>query len=518
MFGGTRIPTHTERIAQLDAKYDFLINEQGFIPYGYPFGSWGAYLVIIYLLIPHLNRPILRRMRYVVWAVNAAFSIYIITHTRGRGAVLSYAVGLGTWWSVLWATTVLIAYDGQAEFTRIERAQGTTKTLSTADEKKSGRNDTIEEDQKTLPAPPDVVWQDYPTTSFIERLDWVLDLMTNFRGVAWNWSIANTPDPPKEVQEALRHSPGGHRKKLGRTRAAFQPRSRQILLSESFRQLLVGYLCLDLIRTLMIHDPYFQGQGTQLTPSYLRQSLRESPVFMQSYRLLMALFAVYWALATIFQLAPLFFVGILGSKLIGVRGEPWMYPKEWGSYSTVLNRGLGGFWGDWWHQTFRFAFEAFPGRITEMLSIEARSVPGKTIQLLIAFSLSGSIHGFASYTSIGETRPVRGPFLFFFLQSFGIIIQLALSKVLKNAGITQRLPLVVRQMSNFTFVHVWLYYTAPLLVDDLVQGGQFLYEPVPFSLLRLLGFGNKGDSWCCWDMKLLRWHSGEHWWESGIAS
>ena len=97
--------------------------------------------------------------------------------------------------------------------------------------------------------------------------------------------------------------------------------------------------------------------------------------------------------------------------------------------------------------------------------------------------------------------------------------QAFLAKALQKAGITYRLPTRLRRAGNFVVVHTWFYYTAPLLIDDLAAGGTFLYEPVPFSISRLLGLGGKDELSLCWASPLtwLSWHGADLWWESGLV-
>jgi len=539
--------THRERITQLDTQYDNDILGD-FHPFGYPWGSLGTYLVITYLLIPHGKISLLWKARYVVWALNTAFAAYAIAFTRGRGAVAAYGVGFAMAWSILWTTVVIIFHDGQLDFARIERACGTTgrvrhdgtnqKTaIIPGRDQDPGKESTLKDQSATsslvksqgfVDAEIDsckvsaLIWQHYPDHPFLERLDWVLDLMTNFRGMAWNWRISNLPNPPKEVSKQLSNHTHPRNNKIHYSRSKTKDHtflSRDALLRSSLRDFIMGYLVLDVIKTLIIHDPFFcTGSFNLPGPSYLPKALKSSPTFMRSQRLLLAQLAVYWALQTIFQMASLFFVGILGSERIGVRGQNWMYPEEWGSYWTVFDRGLAGWWGEWWHQTFRFAFESPGKKIVKFLSLDPRSLPAKALQLFVAFSLSGFLHANASYTSIGETRPLRGPFLFFLLQPFGIIAQMVSSKALKRAGISQHIPKAVRQVANFLFVHIWFYYTAPRFVGDVAAGGQFLYEPIPISLLRGVGLGTKEDSWYCWDGHWPKFYRGKHWWETGIVT
>ena len=110
--------------------------------------------------------------------------------------------------------------------------------------------------------------------------------------------------------------------------------------------------------------------------------------------------------------------------------------------------------------------------------------------------------------------------MFFLLQPFGILAQVFAAQALHRFSVMQKLPLVGRRACNFIVVHAWFYFIAPLLIDDLAKGGTFLYEPVPFSVFRLLGLGGKEEAWICWTSPLtwFRWHSADRWWESGLSA
>lgn len=110
-----------------------------------------------------------------------------------------------------------------------------------------------------------------------------------------------------------------------------------------------------------------------------------------------------------------------------------------------------------------------------------------------------------------------GPMRFFLLQPCGILFQMWSVSQLDRRGVRHRTPRVLRQLVNFVYVHVWLYFTAPILVDDFAKGGVWLYEPVVISPLRGLGLGAKDDGWFCWWDGILFWRSGKHWWDTGIG-
>lgn len=267
----------------------------------------------------------------------------------------------------------------------------------------------------------------------------------------------------------------------------------------------------------MHHDPHFWGYTDCPGPSHLPATLQNSPVLLKSYRLLTQLAGIYTALRQVFALGPIFFSGILGPAWYGVSGESWMNPANmFGSLSFIGEQGLAGWWGGWWHQTFRSVFEPPATWVLQTLDIDKRSTPGKAIAAFVAFSLSGFLHAAGSYTQLGDNHPLRGPTVFFLLQFLGVMAETLVKAQLKRSGISQRTPRVLKQVANYIIVLVWMYLTAPFLVDDFAQGGIWLHEPVPFSLVNALGYGAEGDSWWCWQ-GLVQWRWGKGWYDTGFT-
>ncbi|EON65959.1 hypothetical protein W97_05201 [Coniosporium apollinis CBS 100218] len=548
LFGSSAPQSHHEVLQQYTAQYDARIKSGEYEPFVYPWGTFGAAVVILYLLIDHRDRPFLRRSRYLVWAFNVGFSAYCIRYCRARSMVAGFGIGLVSAWSILWTATILIVHDAQMDFRRIERTDsGVGQTIAPQqylepfDESSNGHANGSASQTKGLAikrrrsrsgsnkfgtrlAPAQrkgaFAWQSYPVAPFIERLDWVADVFCNFRGMGWNWRISGLAPAPKWVQEELRNTSGTevsdkdtHTGKDGTHRY----HTKHEVLRANVKAFIINYLIMDLMKVFIVHDPYFWGQPHLPPPSWYPAAVRASPLLLRVVRLALTLFAVKSSLLCLFTLAPLFFVGVLGPKVIGARGEPWMYPDTWGSYRNVFDKGLTGWWGGWWHQTFRFAFESPPKRIVTALGMNPKSLAAKGLQLFIAFALSGSLHACGSFTMAGQTSPLSGPFSFFVLQACGIIGQLLLTGMLRKTGVTQRMPKRVRQAANFIYVHLWFLYIAPLLCDDFAKGGIWMYEPFPISLLRGLGLGGPENGWWCWGGEWLRWHTGQHWWQSGIS-
>lgn len=515
-----------------------------YVPFLYPGGTIGAAVVIAYLLIDHRRSRVLERCRYLAFAFVFAFAGYCILYCRARNPAAAFGVGLISAWSILWCAVMLVFNDAQTDFKRIERRErdldrtssaqtspqnGSTtqgngsalrKRHPTAGQENGTSNTGPGSTQRPAQREGTFTWQTYPSSPFIERMDWVADLFCNFRGMGWNWRIACLPPPPRSVQSQLAANDGTEISDkdthISRTGMRRYHDTRSLLKSQLW-VLVRGYLVLDLLKTLAAHDPYMWGHASDGPPHYLPGPLIQSPVVVKSTRLLVSLAAIFFALQTIFSLGPIFFVGLLGPKILGARGEPWMYPDAYGSFMNVFDKGLAGWWGGWWHQSFRFAFESPATWAVKHLGWDRRSAKAKMLSLTVAFVLSGCLHACGSYTQIGDTRPLMGPFRFFTLQILGVAVQMAVSMGLKRAGVTERLPKVVRQAGNFVYTHVWFYYTAPLLVDDFATGGIWLFEPIPFSLFRSLGFGAPGDRGFCWYGGILRWHSGKHWWDTGMA-
>jgi hypothetical protein len=526
--------SHYDLIEHYYARYDEKIASGEFQPFLYPWGTLGAAVVIVYLLIPHQNRPWLKSCRYLAFAWALGFASYTMLYTRAKGMAPSFGVGLISAWSVIWISAILICNDAQTDFQRIERLEGAFGSPNDSTIKENDNKTSTDEKAKEIQnsmttghAGPSArhgsfAWQPYPLTPFIERLDWVLDIFCNFRGAGWNWRTSALPPPPKDIQEQLYRNSGAVVPKTSNRIHSGQVRlysTRKELLTTNIQTCITGYIMLDALKTILMYDPYFWGvnDSSHPPPSYYPTN----PVLIHVTRLALSMLAVKTALQTIFSLGPIFFCAILGPRLLGARAECWMYPETWAPYTVVLDKGLAGWWGNWWHQTFRFAFQE-PGRkVVEGLGWEKRSVKAKAVQLGIAFALSGIVHTSGSWTCWGDgTRPIRGPMVFFMLQAVGIFMEGVLGQALKKAGVATRVPPWLMRVWTFVYVHVWFYYTAHLLCDDFASGGVWLFEPVPVSLFRGLGFGaDRRDGWWCWTgvERVLRWHRGDSWWTTGIA-
>ncbi|KAF2004547.1 hypothetical protein P154DRAFT_519409 [Amniculicola lignicola CBS 123094] len=536
--------TQYDVLEHYTAQYEKAIQSEGYQPFIYPWATSGALIVILYLLIPHQNLPWLRNARLLIFAWTAAFAAYTIAWSRAKGMAVSFGIGLVSSWSVIYIMAIIVVNDAQVDFQRIERTEGVFGKSKRA--LKGDHNEMIadtEKDPKDSNQPlngatsngttenvhghlrpsqrhGEFAWQPYPMEPFLERLDWILDLFCNFKGMGWNWRISSLSPPPKHILEQLHrnssHPPQrSHRIHGGQTKTYT---TRKEVLFTNMKTLITGYIVLDFLKTLMSHDPYFWGLTFYpLPPSFLPLFISTRPSLMHAYRLTVSMLMIKYSLQSVFALAPLFFSGLLGPSLIGARAEPWMYPSEWGSYSLVFERGLAGWWAGWWHQTFQFAFKEPSRMIIEITGLNRRSPTAKALQLFIAFGLSGFLHACGSYTQPGPSRPIRGPMVFFLLQAGAIFVEMVSSQMLRKTKIQRLFPKWVLQTFTFVYVHVWFYHTGHLLCDDFTQGGIWLYQPVPFSIFRGLGLGVKEDRVWNWGGEWVRWHRGKSIWTSGLT-
>ncbi|KAF1915726.1 membrane bound O-acyl transferase family-domain-containing protein [Ampelomyces quisqualis] len=529
--------SHYDVIEHYYAQYDKQIASGEYQPFLYPWGTLGAAVVIVYLLIPHQNRPWLKKCRFLAFAWITGFATYTMTYTRAKGMAPAFGIGLMSSWSVAWCSAILVCNDCQTDFQRIERLEGVfgrsrqqslqdPDKRDSATDKKEVQNEMIKGTSGPSRRHGTFAWQPYPLTPFIERVDWVLDIFCNFRGAGWNWRTSALPPPPRFIQEEVRlNSVAGTRPPKTSNRIhAGQVKgytTRRALLRANTYTFVTGYILLDLLKTLLMHDPYFWSpypSRSHPAPKFYPSS----PTLIHMMRLTLSMLSIQTALSTIFSLGPIFFCGIVGPSLLGARAHPFMYPDAWARYTAVLDKGLAGWWGNWWHQTFRFAFSEPARRMLESTGSplsDKHSIGAKTVHLAVAFGLSGAVHACGSHTSAGSTRPLHDPLTFFMVQAAGVWAEAALSLLVAPRR-RRLLPLWVRRCGTFVYVHAWFYFTGHRLCNDFARGGVWLFEPVPLSLFRGLGFGaDARDGWWCWGgvTRVVRWHVGDRWWTTGIA-
>ncbi|KAL8639399.1 MAG: hypothetical protein Q9228_003566 [Teloschistes exilis] len=479
------------------------------------------------------------KRKYPLFALIIYLSVTSIRDCRSPSVTVGYGIGLLNAWTILWSATLIIFNDARRDYRRIERQeredtaaaderdfveniQGETSALdgSTMDGLKAlhpvaeipqtftGKDESVSlvESPEVFgpqdPIPSDslqtYIWQSLPAT-FVHRCDFIMDLVTNFRGLRWTHQVPGTLPPPVHIREVL-------------TDPAPPPPlpphkypSHRSLLISSLQRFILCSLTLDGFKYVASLDPYFFAQGTS-SPSPF-----PAP---RTTRLVISVFFAYASLLNIFLLAPLGLACALGPRALGPHASTWLYPPYFGPLRQISEKGLAGLWGGWWHQLFRYAFETAGEFIGgTCLRLPKKSVPGSVVRVTAAFVCSGILHACASYTSILPSHPIKGSFLFFALQPVGIVGQRALSIWLKKEGYREAIPPWMRGVGNVAVVLVWCWLTGPLIADDFAAVGIWLYEPLPISLIR----GVRGEGWWRWGGEWVRWYSGDRWWRSGLV-
>lgn len=488
-------------------------------PFLYPYYALGPYLVLAYLLIPPISStsPIAKPvfyLRYPLFALVTYISVSAIQDCRTATVSVGYGIGLVGSWTVLWTATLIIFGDARGNYSRLEKRTevqndpGETFKLSreevgyaelkspdfvsgTHELRKRGSNGGVansrESSQHAKSATTTYIVSQHLPATFLHRLSWVLDLVTSFRGINWSYEpfkpTYHSTRPPSPYLNPPPYIP-----------------SRRILLLNSTISLLIHYILLDIFKILTLQDPYYAGRPPS-TPS----PFPLPPIS----RLLLSLISTYTALGTIFVLAP-FVSQLLGPAILGPYADPELYPPYFGSLSHISNNGLAGLWGGTWHPLFRLAFESAGEFCARPLGPAwgRRTAKGKAFRSGIAFFLSGCLHTCGSYTTLPTTKPISRAFLFFALQPFGILAQRTTADYLMTT-VTATTPPWVRKAGNWVFTIAWALATGPLIADDFAASGIWLFEPVPFSLLR-------GGKWC-WGNGWIQVWQPQRWWERGLA-
>ncbi|KAL8810192.1 MAG: hypothetical protein Q9200_002777 [Gallowayella weberi] len=528
-------------IDRFRTEYDVAIAAGESQPFVWPHRALGPYLLILYLLLPPSPSPIVYYARFPLFALIIYLSVIATYECRSPAVTVGYGIGLLNSWTILWSAALLIFNDGRRDYQRIERQerphdataeknlveniQGDTSALdgSTTDglkllhpigelpepEPEPSITDTITPtfESPEVFAPQDPIppasfqiytWQSLPR-NFLHRLDFILDLVTNFRGVRWTHQGPGTHPPPPHVRESLTNP---------ETPPSLPPNAyptHRTLFIKNLQSFILCSLTLDALKYLTSLDPYFLAQG-QDTPSPF--------LFPRTTRLVLSLLFTYTSLLNIFLLAPLVLACILGPGILGPHASTWLYPPYYGPLSHVAEKGLAGLWGGWWHQLFRYAFEAAGESIGgKLLGLPKKSILGGVVRAMTAFTCSGLLHACASYTILGKTNPIRNSFLFFAVQPVGILAQRALSIYLKQKGYREAIPPWMRRTGNVIVVLAWCRLTGPWIADEFAAGGIWLYEPLPVSLIR----GIRGEGWWRWGGDWVRWYSGDRWWRNGLV-
>jgi hypothetical protein len=177
----------------------------------------------------------------------------------------------------------------------------------------------------------------YPP-SLSESIPWVETLLMPIR--LQGWKIGKHSH---DVRQRLIHRTT--------TRAAF---TRQALLS-----FIRGYLVLDLTCAYQIYDPYFTDMTTSISSPLPFSEPTELllPCFFRSHLVV----AQVWALISQIIYTPCLNLICLNEfQWLPDKWSPHTWPPLFSKPQVILQRGVRGLWGRYWHQAMR-VFASAPG-------------------------------------------------------------------------------------------------------------------------------------------------------------
>ena len=561
-----------ERRAAVAAEFHRRVSAGESVPFVIPFSILGTFIIpIAYFSLPHTgpNRQWLFRARWLVFALVVLANLDVLHRCYSANFAAAYALGAAIWWGILRAAAFLIFTRPQFEYRVIAKRLKTPRAAAT-DLDSDVKAERLDEDvRRSLGRGYEYYWQPYPSdSSFAERLRWSTNLLISLRGVGWSFAIPNVPTPESraipEPFQVVRMDTMPVQSRTGMTRSLTR---RDFLLGRLWT-LAHSYVLLDAIAILMMKDPYFivgdPDPSHPSLPPYLRSITSHNLLCLYRYGL--SIFAAWAALNFLLTLNDMCQLFLWASYVLGpVQAELWQYPTIYGSLTNIFRRGLSGFWGGFWHQTFRHAFTAPAIWLFESPSFSSgrvgnrnckvhgseggepsisngvsngkvngkpkgivKSSPGsrshpliRIASTLLALTLSGILHASGSYTTVSPTRPWRSA-MFFIATAAGMILQNLVSKILFPAiSSSKPFPRLVRQVANVLFSVGWSFCIAGLVADDFAASGLWLYEPVPWSPLRALGLSQTGDNrvWRWNDRSQMPgfWCDRGRWFECGIT-
>ncbi|KAF7719592.1 Uncharacterized protein PECH_005482 [Penicillium ucsense] len=506
------------------------------------------YHVVIFNMLPLIGLLIPRRgtTRFVrpgMFVICVAIAAEVLTRRRALLGGHGYMIGLMTAWWLLWSAALFVFLDVENDVRRIERGpraaesilaehghQDLSKGAATASARKASRlsgnvcheNGQALATESTKPGDETFHWQSYPR-KMTHRAEWCAGLLFNLRGPEWNWRQPHLGPLPRSVYNQV-----GRGFETGRFQVqddTTYPRA-QDRLRAAFWQFLQAYLLLDCLKVIMMRDVYFRGWTTQNAPPPVPFSyVAAYPVLVRLYRSFVSGMGVFVALNFVTSLNPIFFLGLstafpnAARKLTGAPlGASWLYADAFGPFgSSLLDHGIAGCWGRWWHQLFRHGFATTARFILSLLPEKwsASSRVKQLIYVLVSFTASGLVHAAGSLSQFGDTSPISGPFLFFFSQGIAMIVERTIkTDVLPRLGLGQ-IPRPLCRAINAVYVCSWLLYSGALIADDFARGGLWLIDPIPISPLRGLGLASD-KGWWCWDSPWFGYWSDGTYWGSGI--
>lgn len=203
-------------IARLSYRDAFVraVAEQRTRPLILPFGLLGSFVLTpLWLAVPHTKRPWLYRTRWLVAGLVVSLNLDLIYSVSSYNVACAYGAGLMGFWGILsnlhllvWsrpqfdAARAVLLPTGGNRGNRGDMIRGSSKLNGEGPQGnglRQRRTDPVavsgshihatsktsrDDDDNSQHLEPDYVWQTFPEHgSFLQRLNWSMDLVTNFR-------------------------------------------------------------------------------------------------------------------------------------------------------------------------------------------------------------------------------------------------------------------------------------------------------------------------------------------------
>ncbi|GAB7342992.1 hypothetical protein MBLNU457_g1089t2 [Dothideomycetes sp. NU457] len=433
---------------------------------------------------------------------------------------------------LLWSLFLWIIKDPRREFRMlVKRKPGSRHvagTTSSSEKKKSLPADSLPKqdhlDYDVVPWPQDIM----------QRIPWVTSLLISMRLVDWKIN-----EPSHDKRQPTHTTGRGH----------FE------FIRDALLRQIIGYLALDLTSSFIRSDAYFHDFSISILsplppyqhgPALLVSLYNISPPLL--LRTIVIATQAYCMISSQYHLPmiPLVFLHYL--NLWPDDWSPHLWPTYFGPVTSILDHGLAGFWGTYWHQVVRWLVSGSAPAIADMLGYkrpppsaqsnhlnghtngstdnhhdasspkdtstkstdaeaETKANRTKTIRFTIltltAFFNSGLVHLglvpphplWSAYTA-NQLRLLVGGF--FWIQPLGILLEIALShflaSLLPKTWRESDLGKMLKRMANLVWIAVWSCVCFPLLGEAARQLRWCAYHTVPVSALAWM----RGEEWVMW--------------------
>lgn len=321
------------------------------------------------------------------------------------------------------------------------------------------------------------IWQQEYPTELGPRISWVLSLLLAFR--LTNWKIGQASHDREQPYRGISHLK---------------------YLKNASIQILQSLVLMDIAATYIQTDPYFFKNISITTPFPPSNSSTPTPFVI--LRLLPPWVVRSSALGA--QICSAVYIMFILPSLIGAainvlpdHWSPHNWPPLFGPFTAIIDNGLQGFWGSFWHQTTRH-FASVPGRaLNELAGIPTSSTIGYVNLVTSAFLFTGILH-----SGLVPLQPLKTDFSanelklymasFFWVQIIGICIELLGTKIFRF--VSMKLPSILRDAMVLIWTAGWLGFTLPLLAVPFRGLGYWDAYPFPVSPMQ----GIWGQGWFPW--------------------